>query len=78
LAGGALARRHGADVIFLSPVFATASHEGRQQLGAARARMMARQLPLPAYALGGMDSRNATLLKGAPLAGIAAIGALAI
>jgi thiamine-phosphate pyrophosphorylase len=76
-AGGARARRHGADVIFLSSVFATASHQGRQQLGAARARMMARQLPLPVYVLGGMDWQSATLLKGAPFAGIAAIGALA-
>jgi thiamine-phosphate pyrophosphorylase len=77
-AQGALAGRHGADMIFLSQVFATASHEGRQQLGAARARMIARQLPLPTYALGGMDWRSAALLKGAPFAGIAAIGALAI
>jgi thiamine monophosphate synthase len=40
--------------------------------------MMARQLALPVYALGGMDWRTARLLKGAPFAGIAAIGALAI
>jgi thiamine monophosphate synthase len=77
-AAGAIARRHGADVIFLSSIFATASHDSRQQLGAARARMMAHQLPLPVYALGGMDWQSATLLKGASFAGIGAIGALAV
>ena len=42
-----------------------------------RASLMARQVRLPVYALGGMDARNAQRLIGTPFVGIAAIGALA-
>jgi thiamine-phosphate pyrophosphorylase len=63
------------DFVFLSPVFPTRSHPDRPALGPARANLMARALPVPAYALGGVDARNAPLLSG--FAGLAAIGALA-
>ena len=63
------------DLLFLSPVFPTRSHPDRAALGAARANLIARASCVPVYALGGIDSRNATLLSG--FAGIAAIGALA-
>jgi len=43
-------------------------------LGAVRANMIARQVRIPVYALGGIDARNAVRLSG--FAGIAAIGAL--
>lgn len=70
---GALAREH-IDAFFLSPVFETASHPGRAALGAVRANMIARQVRVPVYALGGIDARNAERLSG--FSGIAAIGAL--
>ena len=66
----------GLDAVFLSAVFATASHPERQALSAMRANAMARAMMLPVYALGGIDARNAALLCG--FAGIAAIGALAV
>lgn len=69
----ALSRRH-VDAMFLSPVFPTASHPGRTALTAARANLIARQVCVPVYALGGIDARNAPLLHG--FAGIAAIAAL--
>lgn len=63
-----------ADAVFLSPVFATASHPSRAALTAVRANLMARQARGPVYALGGIDARNAGLLSA--FVGLAAIGAL--
>lgn len=62
------------DAVFLSPVFVTASHPGASALGAARAAFIAAASPVPVYALGGVDGRNAPLLAPA-FAGIAAIAA---
>jgi thiamine-phosphate pyrophosphorylase len=62
------------DALFLSPVFATGSHEGRAALGATRANSIARHARVPVYALGGIDARNARLLHG--FVGIAAVSAL--
>ncbi len=77
------AARHGAhappphlDAVFLSAVFPTRSHPGRQALTAIRANAIAQASCVPVYALGGIDARNAALLHG--FAGIAAIGALAV
>ena len=64
-----------ADAVFLSPVFATQSHRNVLPLTPARARLMARQLKTPLFALGGITAQNAILLSG--FAGLAAIGALA-
>lgn len=64
-----------ADAIFLSPVFATQSHRNAAPLTSARARMIARQVKTPLFALGGITAQNAMLLSG--FAGLAAIGALA-
>jgi thiamine-phosphate pyrophosphorylase len=72
-----VAVRVGADAAILAPVFATRSHAGRAPLGAARARLMARAVPLPVIALGGIDARNVSVLGPACFCGIAAIGALA-
>lgn len=69
-------RRAGAvDALILSAVFPTKSHPGRAALGPVRANLMARQCPLPVYALGGITARNAARLSG--FCGIAAISALA-
>jgi thiamine-phosphate pyrophosphorylase len=66
----------GADAVFLSPVFPTASHIRRAALTPIRFRLMAREARVPVYALGGIDADNVRRLAGANLAGVAAIGAL--
>jgi thiamine-phosphate pyrophosphorylase len=70
---GALRAGH-ADMILLSPVFVTESHRQAKPLLPARARLIARGLKTPVFALGGVTARNASLLRG--FSGIAAIGAL--
>lgn len=67
-----------ADAVLLGPVFATKSHAGRAFLGPVRLRRMAYQSAVPIYALGGIDAVTARQLRGAPLAGLAAVGALAV
>lgn len=63
------------DAVFLSPVFATASHANARPLNPVRAAMIAAHAPVPVYALGGVTGRNAALL-GPAFSGIAAIGSL--
>jgi len=77
---GACARiaRTGADAAFLAPIFATTSHAQSRALGSMRLRAIARQSPLPVYALGGIDDVTAQRLRDANLAGLAAVGALAV
>ena len=75
-AHGACASDPNLDALFLSPVFATASHPERAALTPVRANAIARRLSTPVYALGGVDAGNARLLCG--FVGIAAIGALAV
>jgi thiamine monophosphate synthase len=72
----ALLQAGNADAILLSPVFATQSHQQAKPLSPARARMMARRMKIPCFALGGVTAENAVLLSG--FSGIAAIGALAV
>lgn len=59
------AERAGADLLFLSPVFATRSHPGAIALGRMRFAFLARQTRLPVIALGGMNERRARGLQGA-------------
>jgi thiamine-phosphate pyrophosphorylase len=49
------AERAGADLLFLSPVYPTASHPGGRALGLARFAWLARRAALPVVALGGMN-----------------------
>ena len=72
----AIAERAGADAVLLAPVFPTASHPGRESLGALKVRAMAQRAGLPVYALGGINAQTIARLKGSRLAGIAAIEAL--
>jgi thiamine-phosphate pyrophosphorylase len=71
----ALMGAHILDAVFLSPVFATASHPGAGPLTPPRAALIASRSPVPVYALGGVTARNAALLAPA-FSGIAAIGSL--
>ncbi|HXI88326.1 MAG TPA: thiamine phosphate synthase [Parvularculaceae bacterium] len=67
----------GADLVFLAPAFATASHPGASTLGTTAFKALAENAPLPVLALGGVNERNALALAGPNVAGFAAIGAFA-
>lgn len=58
----AAANRHGADGIFLSPVFATRSHPGGATLGLQGFHILAQQSQVPVIALGGMTADRAEML----------------
>ncbi len=66
---------HALDAVFLSPVFATTSHQGRKPLTPLRAAFIAARALVPVYALGGVTPGNAGLLAPA-FSGIAAISSL--
>jgi thiamine-phosphate pyrophosphorylase len=72
----ARARRAGAALVFLAPVFPTASHPGAPGLGPLRWAAIARHGRVPAAALGGVDGENVHALPRRLCAGAAAIGAL--
>lgn len=65
--------RAGADLVFLSPVFATRSHPGDPVLGPIRFGIAARGLPGPVIALGGMDPKRGRRLRPLGAAGFAGI-----
>ncbi len=71
------AARAGARLVFLSPVFPTASHPGARALGPVRASRLARTAPpgVQVLALGGIDGRTARALPRA-FTGAGAVGAL--
>lgn len=73
--GAARARRLRPDCLFLSPLFPTESHPGAPALGGLRWTVLARGLPAPCMALGGITpARLGALPRRA--AGVAAIGGL--
>jgi thiamine-phosphate pyrophosphorylase len=74
--GIARARRLRPALVFLSPAFPTASHPGAPALGPLRWAALARRLPCPAVALGGVAPATAGRLPVRLAAGLAAIGAL--
>jgi thiamine-phosphate pyrophosphorylase len=67
--------RAGADLLFVSPVFATRSHAGATALGLIRARRIVAGLPARAVALGGMTPARGKALMRAGWWGWAAIDA---
>jgi thiamine-phosphate pyrophosphorylase len=71
----AVLRARQVDAVFLSPVFATASHPGAKALSPARAASIAAAARVPVYALGGVTAGNAGRLAPS-FSGIAAIGSL--
>lgn len=64
-----------ADLLLVSPVFATRSHPGATALGAVRLGLMVRGVAVPVIALGGMDARGARRLRGLGVYGWAGIDA---
>jgi thiamine-phosphate pyrophosphorylase len=70
------ARRAGAMLTFLSPVFATASHPGSPTLGPARWARIARSARMPVAALGGIDGMSIRRLPVTVCKAIGAIGGL--
>jgi len=71
------AARAAADLVFLSPVFATASHPEAPPLGPARWSGFARRSQTAVAALGGIDGASARRLPHALCRAVGAIGALA-
>lgn len=68
-------KRAGAALLFVSPVYPTASHPGAPALGLRKARRIGAGLNLPVIALGGMTPRRFRRLHVAGFAGWAAIDA---
>lgn len=64
----------GADLAFLSPIFATKSHPDQTGLGVIRAAQMARTVTCPVYALGGITTTTIRRLRGSGFSGVGAIG----
>ncbi len=71
------ARSAGAALVFLSPVFPTASHPGAAWLGPRRWTSLALHAGLPVLALGGVDGASAAALPRRICRGAGAISALA-
>lgn len=63
----------GADIVFLSPVFATATHPGAPTLGPVRFALVARAAPGPVLALGGMTAARAQAMAALGAAGFGGI-----
>ena len=76
-AGLARARRMGADLALLSPLFPTASHPGARPLGTVRFARFARRAGVPVAALGGITGARLTAAARAGAVAVAAVGALA-
>lgn len=69
------ATRHGADLVFVSPIFATRSHPKANALGPVRLGLMIQDSRTPVVALGGMDTDKFRRLRGLGLHGWAGIDA---
>ena len=69
------ATRHGADLVFVSPIFATHSHPKANALGPVRLGLMTQDRRTPVVALGGMDTDKFRRLRGLRLHGWAGIDA---
>ena len=70
------AERNGAQLIFVSPVFPTASHPRARALGRARFGLLIRESRVPVIALGGMTRKRARSLAAFGIYGWAAISSL--
>ncbi len=70
------ARRAGADICFVSPLFPTRSHPGADALGRLPFAALARQVDAPVMALGGVRRKHRPMLGGIGADGWAAIDGL--
>ncbi|NML11782.1 thiamine phosphate synthase [Sphingobium sp. AR-3-1] len=70
------ARRAGADICFVSPLFPTRSHPGAGALGRVRFAALARQVDAPVLALGGVRGLHSVMLSMIGANGWAAIDGL--
>jgi thiamine-phosphate pyrophosphorylase len=70
------ARRSGADAVFVSPIFASASLSAGRPLGPLRFAALTARAGLPVFALGGVNGRTAQRLTQTRAAGVAAVEAL--
>lgn len=70
------ARGHGADLVFVSPIYPTRTHPGGRSLGPLRAATIARAAGIPAIALGGITQARFKRLKAMGFTGWAAIDGL--
>lgn len=70
------ARRVGADMCFVSPLFPTRSHPGAGALGPVRFAALAQQVDAPVMALGGVQRGRRPMLRGIGADGWAAIDGL--
>jgi thiamine-phosphate pyrophosphorylase len=71
----ATARRIGADLIFASPVFASASHPGKRGMGVSQLGLMVGAQRARTIVLGGIDAKSFKKLGGMNVHGWAAIDA---
>ena len=67
-------RQMNPDLVFLSPVFPTRSHEDRPSLGSTTFARWSRLSTAPVAALGGVRQQNFFALKGTRLAGVGGVG----
>jgi thiamine-phosphate pyrophosphorylase len=67
------AARLGADAVVVSTAFESRSASAGRPLGPLRLAAIARASPVPVYALGGVDMKNARRLSATGVYGIAAI-----
>lgn len=70
------AQRLRADLLFLSPLFATRSHPGARTLGPVRFAALARTASMPVIALGGVKADHRRIVKALGASGWAAIDGL--
>ena len=63
----------GADLAFLSPIYKTVSHIGTQPLGIHNAARWIKDMSIPVYALGGINSSRFNQLTNAGFSGFGAI-----
>ena len=62
-----------ADFVFIAPVFKTTSHKNKNNLGVIKLGLLVRLFKLPVIALGGINEKNVSRLKGLPISGCAGI-----
>ncbi|HXQ13528.1 MAG TPA: thiamine phosphate synthase [Caulobacteraceae bacterium] len=72
----ATARRNGADAVFVSPVFESASPSAGRPIGSLRFAALTGQARMPVFALGGLNANTTRRLAGGRAAGFAAVEAL--